>query len=148
MELSMVAVNIQSVDDIIAAYLKYLKFSDKQARKLAAILKGQLVNQDNIVDALDGLLVKPAKKVLSGYILTDAQAVALYKFCFLQAGGAKKWGVMLFDENSSAAFAEALRKEIIINAPVYTISHMEAQKIEPVLAHGFWHNWWHHHKNG
>ena len=56
----MVAINIQSADDIISAYLKYLKFSDKQARKIAATIKESVAEQHDIVQAIDNLLIPQA----------------------------------------------------------------------------------------
>ena len=133
----MVAINIQSADDIIAAYLKYLKFSDKQARKIAAVIKENVVGQSDIVQAIDDLLIPQARLVFEGMYLTDEQLVALYKFCFLQAGGAKKWGSDFFKPEPSPAFAEALRREVMLNAPVYQMSRMLPQRIEPVLKRRF-----------
>ncbi len=139
----MVAINIQSADDIISAYLKYLKFSDKQARKIAATIKESVAEQHDIVQAIDNLLIPQARAIFSGMYLTDEQLAALYKFCFLQAGGAKKWGGDFFKQEPSPAFAEALRKEVMLNAPGYQMSHMRQQKIEPVLRHHFKLKFWH-----
>lgn len=139
----MVAINIQSLDDIISAYLKYLRFSDKQARRLAGDIKDRIGVQENVIEAVDRLLLPVAKNIFSDLILTDAQAVSLYKFCFLQAGGAKKWGAEFFKEVPSVPFRKAIRQEIVINAPVYRISHMKVQEIEPVIHGGFFHKLWH-----
>ncbi len=144
----MAAIRVQSVDDIVRAYLETLN-AGKEKQKTAALsqMLGELLdNKDSkdVVSEIDLLLLKKARRIFQKFQGSDEQLLALYKFCFLKAGGLKKWQDNLFSEKYSSRFAAALKKEVPVNAPPYVLSKMEAQKIESLAPKNFWQKIIHH----
>lgn len=130
----MVTIKIQSIDDIIGAYLKGLGFSADAASKIVPELKRKLPlsqeSGDNVIDALDKLVLSAAKKIFKDSSLDDEQLVALFKFCLLETKSASKWGDKIFAlKDSDEAIAQALRQEVIHVAPNYVFSQMKPQEI-------------------
>lgn len=144
----MVAIKIQSIEDIIQAYLQCLSFDAKLSAKLAEKIKPFVEkpaeNGESIIKLLDDYLLKTARKAFPDENLPDEQLAALFKFCFLRAGGAKVWGKEFYRSDISEKFKEALNKEKVVNAPVYVMSAMEKQKIEPVIPQNFLHKIFNH----
>lgn len=135
MELPMVTVKIQSIDDILKAYLKSLGFREDIAQKNISLLKTKInVSQesgDKVIDALDNVLLATAKHIFKDSTLDDEQMVALFKFCFLQAKGAEKWGDKIFETISNdSEIAQVLRKHVVHVAPNYVFSQMKPQEID------------------
>lgn len=130
----MVTIKIQSIDDIICAYLKGLGFSADAANKIVPELKKKLpISQesgDKVIDALDSLLLETAKKIFNDSTLDSEQLVALFRFCWLEAKGASKWGDKIFTlKNNDEKIAHALRQKVIHVAPNYVFSQMKPQEI-------------------
>ena len=131
----MVTIKIQSADDIIEAYLQSLGFSKANAQKDMRFINekvgSSLTEGDKIIKALDGVLLSSAKKTFKDSSLDDEQLVALFKFCFLQANGAQKWGNKIFDTiNENSEIAQVLRKNVVFIAPDYLFSQMKTQEID------------------
>lgn len=137
----MVAIKIQSIDDIIKAYLENLSFSRDLSAKLTEKIKPLIADKvekgAGVLEQLDKILLKSAKDVFADLNMTDEQLIALFKFTFLRAGGAKLWGKDFFRTKVSEKFKSALQNEVVVNAPVYIMSQMKAQKIESVTAKNF-----------
>ncbi len=130
----MVTIKIQSIDDIIAAYLKGLGFTDDGAHKIAPTLRGRLSlsqeNGDKVINELDKIVASTAKKIFNDSSLDDEQLVALFKFCVLETKGAQKWGEKIFAlKDSDEKIVLALRQEVIHVAPNYVFSQMKPQEI-------------------
>lgn len=131
----MVTIKIQSIDDIIVSYLQALGFNTTEARKTSILLKTKISvsqeNGDKIVSALDYILLSIAKHIFNDSSLEDEQIVALFKFCFLQANGAHKWGSKIFDKiNENDEIAKVMRQQVIHVAPNYVFSQMKPQEID------------------
>ncbi len=130
----MVTIKIQSIDDIIAAYLKGLGFTDKDASKIVPWFREKISlsqeNGDKVIRELDKIVLSSAKKIFNDSVLDDEQLVALFKFCFLQANGAQKWGDKIFTlRDREEIISLALRQEVIHVAPNYVFSQMKPQEI-------------------
>ena len=130
----MVTIKIQSIDYIIAAYLKGLGFTDDGAHKIVPALKGKLSlsqeNGDKVIDELDKIIATEAKKIFNDSSLDDEQLVALFKFCVLETKGAQKWGDKIFAlKDSDEKIVLSLRQAVIHVAPNYVFSQMKPQEI-------------------
>lgn len=83
----MVTIKIQSRGDIIGAYLQTLGFGREKAAEvsdgLSGMIDGDLNNGDEIIAALDELLLLTARKIwpLSEY--SSEQLTALFKLLYL-----------------------------------------------------------------
>lgn len=130
----MVTLKIQSLDDIIRAYLCGLGFAGDKAAATIKQLKTKLTENgdgDAAVEALDHLLYQSARQIFKNSSLDKPQLIALLKFCYLRSNGAQKWGGSVFEPSAiDCKMAEQLHQEIIHVAPNYVLSHMEPQPIE------------------
>lgn len=135
MELPMVTIRIQSIDNIICAYLQDLGFDDKSAAAETSGLKKCLPqtseNGDEILTALDDCLYQSAQHIFSDSGLNKSQQIAMLKFCFLRSNGAQKWGTQIFN---SAKVDDAMKTALLQNTvqvvPNLIPSRMEPQPIE------------------
>ena len=90
----MVTLKIQSLDDIIRAYLCGLGFAGDKAAATIKQLKTKLTENgdgDAAVEALDHLLYQSARQIFKNSSLDKPQLIALLKFCYLRSNGAQKW---------------------------------------------------------
>lgn len=131
----MVTIGIQSIDDIICAYLRDLGFDSKTASTEVSGLKKYLPgisdNGDEVISALDEQLYQSAQKLFSDCQLAKPQQIAMLKFCYLQSGGAQKWGVRIFNTNKiDTEMKTALLQNEVHIAPRPVLSRMEPQSIE------------------
>ena len=98
----MVTIKIQSRGDIIGAYLQTLGFDREKAAEvsdgLSGLIDGDLNNGDEIIAALDELLLLTARKIwpLSEY--SSEQLTALFKLLYLNNDGAGRWGTLVFSD--------------------------------------------------
>lgn len=132
----MVAIKVQSLEDIVKAYLENLGFSGMNlscgVERIMAE-KSKAINYDDVLSSLDNLVSQAAAKVFKNKELDKGQKLALFKFCYLRCLGADKWDVqLLWGEGLSNEIAETLREQEIKVVPPYKISHMMPQKIETV----------------
>ena len=103
MELPMVTLKIQSLDDIIRAYLCGLGFAGDKAAATIKQLKTKLTENgdgDAAVEALDHLLYQSARQIFKNSSLDKPQLIALLKFCYLRSNGAQKWGGSVFEPSA------------------------------------------------
>ena len=95
----MVAIKIQSLDDIVRAYLENLGFRGRRLEdntgQISAML-GPEFNPDDVSSSLDNLIYGFARKIFKGKNIDKEQKIALFKFCFMECGGADKWGAEMF----------------------------------------------------
>ena len=81
----MVTIRIQSIDDIICAYLRDLGFDSKTAATEVSGLNKYLLgisdNGDEVISALDEQLYQSAQKLFSDCQLDKPQQIAMLKFC-------------------------------------------------------------------
>ncbi len=133
----MVTIKIQSIDDIIRAYLTDLGFNESLALKNTAAVKKLLPKDcnsgDEIIRCLDEKLRENGQKIFNCSKLKDPQLSALVRFTYIRAEGATKWGAaILTDNHFSTEMIRSLHKEIVESAPNYVLSQMKPQPIEPV----------------
>lgn len=141
----MVTIKIQSVDDIILAYLEDLGFDRKQAQKATPAIKKLLPadcgSGDEIIRRLDQKLIENARIIFSGSPLGDPQIRALLRLTYIRAQGADKWGAAVLTESRfGEEMLRELHKQIVESAPNYVLSQMKPQPIEPAhLFHKIFH---------
>ena len=129
----MVAIKIQRLEDIVAAYLQNLGWSG--AALQAGIEKATAVLGTNfdgdVLKALDEQLLKAAVQVVKTRRLNKEQKLASFKLAFLLAGGGKVWPAeALFQDKIDSGIKEHLQKYLYDTAPDYKISTMIPQPIE------------------
>lgn len=140
----MVTIKIQSIDDIAAAYLKTLNFSEKKiAEILPRLLKQittEVISGDDIVNELDKLVLKTAQKVFGKTKYGNEQLTALFKAGYLLNNGAEIWGDKIFSADKiSSEFIEKMQNTNLRQAPDYAFSKMEPQKIESAVSANIFH---------
>lgn len=131
----MVTIKIQSINDIVAAYLKTLGFSDAQVGvavpKVLKLMKTELTSGDEIINDLDKLILATAKKVFGKTKYANEQLIALFKACYLLNNGATVWGETIFWEDKLPKnLVEKIQTTNLHQAPDYAFSKMEVQLIE------------------
>lgn len=138
----MVTIKIQSIDDIVAAYLKTLGFSDVQVGmavpKVLKLMKTELTSGDEIINDLDKLVLTSAKKVFGKTKYANEQLTALFKACYILNDGALKWGETIFWEDKIPKdLVEKFQASNLHQAPDYAFSKMEVQLIETNVSDNF-----------
>lgn len=131
----MVTLKVRSPEDIIAAYLKSLNFSNNEqlATEILDRFGDVLRNTTDIVACLEDIVAKTADRVFVDNNLLKEQKLAQLKFCFIKNNGAKKWGLMIFEpQELSDDFIDKNKSMQITIAPEYSLSHMEPQVIETI----------------
>ena len=130
----MVALKIQTLDDIVKAYLQSLGFSQENCDISVSGVIDKLQNDfddNNVIYALDELIYKTAKKIFAKEKLSKSQKIAMFKLCFLQSDGASKWGVdALFEDAVSVVAVGEMKEQVLRIVPEYNMSKMEPQIIE------------------
>ena len=88
----MAAIKILGKEDIIAAYLRSLGFGGQDLPKIvkavAELLDFQSADGDELIDKIDAVLLKIARKSFPDSPLEDEQLLAEFKLCFLLCNGA------------------------------------------------------------
>ncbi len=131
----MVAIKIQSKEDIIGAYLCSLGFAGRELPSIVKTVAGQLDFQsadgDELVGKIDSILLEMARKTFPESGLADEQLLAQFKLCFLLCGGAEQCTVQGIRQlNLPAGLTKAMRERFIVNAPACHYTEMKPQKIE------------------
>lgn len=130
----MVAIKIQSLEDIVRAYLKNLGFDgevlETGVHRLTAE-HGETLKKGDVPSALDALIGKAAVKIYKEKSWNTEQKTAMLKFCFVRYDGAQRWGVAaLLDDEIPAAVIGELRSLKLLTAPECRMMKMMPQKIE------------------
>lgn len=102
----MVTLKIQSLDDIIRAYLCGLGFAGDKAAATIKQLKTKLTENgdgDAAVEALDHLLYQSARQIFKNSSLDKPQLIALLKFCYLRSNGAQNGAAACLSLRQSTA---------------------------------------------
>lgn len=133
MELSMVAIKIQRLEDIIAAYLQNLGWSgtilQSGIEKAAAILGPEF--DGDVLKELDELFYKAAVQVIKDRKLNKEQKLAAFKLAFLLAEGGNKWPPEVFLAGKiDPEIRGHLQSFLHDTAPAYRISAMLPQPLE------------------
>lgn len=132
----MVAIKIQSLDDIVKAYLQNLGFEGKRLDSAVGMLLMRLgndYNADNVLSSLDELIYKSAQQIFEKNKLAKEQKIAMFKLCFLLNDGAQKWDVqVLLGDKIDNKIATLMQEKILQVAPPYKFSVMKPQVIETV----------------
>ena len=93
----MVALTIQSADDIVGAYLQTFGFSKTKAKEQAPVLRKQLKLDDaigdNLVLHLNKHLAKKASDLFPDIKGTEEERAAFIKMAYLRAKGSELWGI-------------------------------------------------------
>lgn len=131
----MVAIKIQSKEDIIAAYLASLGFRESQLSDIVSAVSGRLDfhsdNGDELVGKIDDILLKLAGKTFPEAKLDREQLLAEFKLCFLLCDGAGQCTAQGIKElNMPAELTKAMRRCFVVNAPACHYQEMKPQKIE------------------
>ena len=96
----MVTIRIQSIDDIICAYLRDLGFDSKTASTEVSGLKKYLPgisdNGDEVISALDEQLYQSAQKLFSDCQLAKPQQIAMLKILLFAKRRRSKMGCQDF----------------------------------------------------
>ena len=137
MELSMVALKIQSVNDVVAAYVQSFGYSDAEAQVLTAEIMqnyAEKLNADDLLSSLNEIVYQKIKPLFAHAKNSEkTQNLALFKALFLMHDGAKICPTQLFDDKPlPAQLVEKINFDELKNAPLIKRSQMEAQKIEPI----------------
>lgn len=130
----MVAIKIQSLDDIVRAYLENLGFRGRRLEdntgQISAML-GPEFNPYDVSSSLDNLIYGFARKIFKGKNIDKEQKIALFKFCFMECGGADKWGAEMFGARTvPVEIIKEMRSKAIEIVPPYQMSKMLPQVIE------------------
>ncbi len=131
----MVAIKIQSKEDIIAAYLASLGFSGKNLSPVVSAVSGRLNfhsdNGDELVGKIDDVLLKLAEKTFPDTKLDREQLLAEFKLCFLLCNGASQCSAQeIKDLDMPAELTKAMRRCFVVSAPACSYHEMKPQKIE------------------
>lgn len=130
----MVAIKIQSLEDIVEAYLKNLGFCGNKLREAVASLVdccGEQIETEDVLASLDRLLMKSASAIFMSKKVEPEQKLAQFKLIFLLKEGALKWPPkVLWDAEAAAELVEAFRKSEVWTVPECKLAPMEAQVIE------------------
>lgn len=132
----MVALKIQSLDDIIVAYGKSLGFDNENLSNLTHIIQTQYadkINENDVIGSLDDILYALVKPYLPPHKRDKPQALAMFKMLFLLNNGADICGIELFEKGVlSAQMQQILSDNRLQIVPPLKMSKMEPQKIEPI----------------
>lgn len=104
------------------------------------MIDGDLNNGDEIIAALDELLLLTARKIwpLSEY--SSEQLTALFKLLYLNNDGAGRWGTLVFsDKEIPEDMRRIMSEHNLQQAPDYAYAPMQAQKIEPAISKSWLH---------
>lgn len=130
----MVAIKIQSLEDIVEAYLKNLGFCDNKLKEVVVSLVdccGQQIEAENVLASLDALLLKSASAIFMNEDEEPEQKLAQFKLIFLLKEGALKWPPeVLWNEKAAVELAEEFQQFEIRAVPEYKLTPMAAQVIE------------------
>ena len=130
----MVAVKVQSLKDIIRAYLQNLGFSGQKleaAVEDVAACAGDYYDGGSIVDFLDALPVSHMRRQRKFAGMPDYQIAALFKLVFIENDGAGRWGTLPWCQKELPTEMLALTERYAADMlPAYKASRMEAQPIE------------------
>ena len=130
----MVAVKVQSLKDIIRAYLQNLGFSGQKleaAVEDVAACAGDYSDGGSVVDFLDALPVSHMRLQGKFASMTDYQIAALFKLVFIEHDGVRRWGTSPWCQKGLPAEMLVLAERYAADMlPAYQASRMKAQPIE------------------
>lgn len=130
----MVAIRIQSSEDIIKAYFRNLGFRGKELGKVCEDTAGRwnenASGKEDILTFLDGIIVEKAQTVFSSNDkLGKSQIAAKFKMGFLLSTKKSRFEDFI-NNDLKEDFLEAENNKIFATAPEYKPKEMKAQKIE------------------
>lgn len=131
----MVAIKIQSREDVITAYMLNLGFQHEKlpdAVKIVAVnLPQQLQSGDEVLEFMDKAVLKMAKEIYPNSCLADEQLVAEFKLCFLLGSGADYCRPKEFTKlELPHELVQRMQEQCISTAPQYHYTEMKMQAIE------------------
>ena len=131
----MAAVKIQSLKDVVRAYLKSLGFAGENLSKAVDYVVGNEMSgfeSGDVVVFLDGILLRNIRKSIVEDKLGDEQALALFKAAYLVGNGAERWGVEILNGGEfPTELTEMMTAGFFTVVPEYQMSRMLPQRIEP-----------------
>ncbi len=132
----MAAIKIQSLEDIVGAYLKSLGFKDEMLSSAVRFVVTNYLsgfNGGDVIGALDDIVLQNVNVNFGEKLLPDEQKTAWFKAAFLLNDGAQKWGIeTLCGKKVSAEAVRVIRSSWLKIVPDYCLSQMKEQKIEPI----------------
>lgn len=130
----MVALKVQSLDDIMMAYFASLGYQDKEIKKIIPFIHlnyEKKLDPEKVIASLDDVLYGIVKKYLPATKQNKQQRLSYFKTVFLLNEGAKLCGGSLFEKGEIPETLQAKLKENFVQAaPEIKFSKMEPQKIE------------------
>ncbi len=130
----MVALKVQSLDDIMMAYFAALGYQDKDIKKIIPFIYQNYekkLDAEKVIASLDDILYAIIKKYLPSSKQSKQQRLAYFRTVFLLNDGAKICGVSLFEKGEiPESFQAKLKENFVQAAPEVKFSKMEPQKIE------------------
>ena len=133
----MVAIKIQSKEDIIAAYLTSLGFNPQQLPEIVPAVAAELDfrngNGDELVKKIDAFLLRLARRTFSKTGLADEQLLAEFKLCFLLCNGADLCTAESCRRLSlPAELVRRMRERFVVAPPSCLYAEMKPQAIESI----------------
>lgn len=130
----MVAIKIQSLEDIVEAYLQNLGFCDNKLKEAVTSLVdccGEQIKSEDVLASLDSLLLKSASAIFKSKNIEPEQKLAQFKLVFLLNDGALKWPPeVLWNQKAAVELAEVFRQFEVRAVPEYKLMPMAPQVIE------------------
>lgn len=131
----MAAIKILGKEDIIAAYLRSLGFGGQDLPKIVKAVAEQLDFQsadgDELIDKIDAVLLKIARKTFPDSPLQDEQLLAEFKLCFILCNGSAQCTVQSIKKlRLPTELTQTLHNCYIVNAPACHYAEMKPQQIE------------------
>lgn len=117
----MAAVKVQSLDDIVSAYLQDLRIPAELVPEWAAAVQG-----DDVIAALNDLLLPTAEQVYPERYFDKAQKIAGFKLVWLSLGG----GELHPGQKPGDDLQAALKEKRLVPAPKAEPHKMQPQRLE------------------
>lgn len=128
----MVAIKIQSLEDIIGAFLENLGFNGSEKQKTVEFLVQDYNNagKPDLSLFMQRMLRRKAGKIFKMSDWDDSQKAALFRYIFLNKQLAKKYGYGFFaNEEPDSRLIEIMQHNILRPVPPYHYSEMPRQVI-------------------
>lgn len=128
----MVAIKIQSLEDIIGAFLENLGFSGSEKQKTIEFLAREYdkASKPDLSLFMQKILIRKAGKIFQMTDWEDCQKVALFKYVFLNKQLATKYGYDFFAKDEpDNKLVEIMQRNILRPVPPCHYSEMPRQII-------------------
>ena len=128
----MVAIKIQSFEDILGAFLENLGFGDNEKQKTLAFLVDEYnkKGKPDLAFFIDDIIHRKVKYIFENVDWDISQKTALFKYIFLSKKLASKYGYDFFaKEQPDEKFVALMRENVLNPVPPCCYSEMPRQVI-------------------